>query len=95
MSKVKEWATDLAEGYLDELATDIDTKKITLQEGLDQAVKSNVNFGLLGFNNENKNILIDELTEYFENSEKISNKTGSIVLKISFWSTNAISKSNW
>jgi hypothetical protein len=67
MSKVKEWATDLAEVYLDELANDIDTKKITLQEGLDQAVKSNVNFGLLGFNNENKNILIDELTEYFEN----------------------------
>ncbi len=67
MSKVKEWATDLAEVYLDELATDIDSNKITLQEGLDQAVKSNVNFGLLGFNNENKNILIDELTEYFEN----------------------------
>ena len=67
MSKIKEWATDLAEVYLDELANDIDTKKITLQEGLDQAVKSNVNFGLLGFNNENKNILIDELTEYFEN----------------------------
>ena len=67
MSKVKEWATDLAEVYLDELANDIDTKKITLQEGRDQAVKSNVNFGLLGFNNENKNILIDELTEYFEN----------------------------
>jgi hypothetical protein len=67
MSKIKEWATDLAEVYLDELATDIDTKKMTLQEGLDQAVKSNVNFGLLGFNNENKNILIDELTEYFEN----------------------------
>ena len=60
MSKIKEWATDLAEVYLDELATDIDTKKITLQEGLDQAVKSNVNFGLLGFNNENKNILEDE-----------------------------------
>ena len=36
MSKVKEWATDLAEVYLDELATDIDTKKITLQEGLDR-----------------------------------------------------------
>ena len=69
MSKVKEWATDLAEVYLDELANDIDTKKITLQEGLDQAVKSNVNFGLLGFNNENKNILIDELTEYFENEK--------------------------
>jgi hypothetical protein len=25
MSKVKEWATDLAEVYLDELANDIDT----------------------------------------------------------------------
>ena len=45
MSKVKEWATDLAEVYLDELANDIDTKKITLQEGIDQAVQSNVNFG--------------------------------------------------
>jgi hypothetical protein len=66
MSKIKEWATDLAEVYLDELATEIDSNKITLQEGLDQAVKSNVNFGLLGFNNENKNILEDELTEYFE-----------------------------
>ena len=28
MSKVKEWATDLAEVYLDELANDIDTKKL-------------------------------------------------------------------
>mgnify|MGYP003147021566 FL=1 len=69
MSKVKEWATDLAEVYLDELANDIDTKKITLQEGIDQAVQSNVNFGLLGFSNENKNILIDELTEYFESEQ--------------------------
>jgi len=66
MSKVKEWATDLAEVYLDELATEIDSNKITIQEGLDQALKSNVNFGLLGFNNEDKNILEDELTEYFE-----------------------------
>jgi len=67
MSKIKEWATDLAEVYLDELATEIDSNKITIQEGLDQALKSNVNFGLLGFNNEDKNILEDELTEYFEN----------------------------
>ena len=66
MSKVKEWATDLAEVYLDELATEIDSDKITIQVGLDQALKSNVNFGLLGFNNEDKNILEDELTEYFE-----------------------------
>jgi len=66
MSKIKEWATDLAEVYLDELATEIDSNKITIQEGLDQALKSNVNFGLLGFNNEDKNILEDELTEYFE-----------------------------
>ena len=66
MSKVKEWATDLAEVYLDELATEIDSDKITIQEGLDQALKSNVNFGLLGFTNEDKNILDDELTEYFE-----------------------------
>ena len=65
MSKVKEWATDLAEIYLDELSNDIDTKKITLQEGIDQAIKSNVNLGLLGFSNEDKNILIDELTDYF------------------------------
>tara|TARA_R100001591_G_scaffold68433_1_gene77375 strand:+ start:199 stop:417 length:219 start_codon:yes stop_codon:yes gene_type:complete len=69
MSKVKEWATDLAEVYLDELANDIDTKKITLQEGIDQAVQSNVNFGLLGFSNEHKDILIDELTEYFESEQ--------------------------
>ena len=66
MSKIKEWATDLAEVYLDELATEIDSDKITIQEGLDQALKSNVNFGLLGFTNEDKNILEDELTEYFE-----------------------------
>ena len=69
MSKVKEWATDLAEVYLDELANDIDTKKITLQEAIDQAVQSNVNLGLLGFSNEDKNILIDELTEYFESEQ--------------------------
>jgi len=69
MSKIKEWATDLAEVYLDELATEIDSNKITIQEGLDQALKSNVNFGLLGFNNEDKNILEDELTEYFENEQ--------------------------
>ena len=69
MSKVKEWATDLAEIYLDELSNDIDTNKITLQEGIDQAVQSNVNFGLLGFNNEHKDILIDELTEYFESEQ--------------------------
>ena len=69
MSKVKEWATDLAEVYLDELANDIDTNKITLQEGIDQAIKSNVNLGLLGFSNEDKNILIDELTEYFESEQ--------------------------
>ena len=69
MSKVKEWATDLAEVYLDELANDIDTKKITLQEGIDQAIKSNVNLGLLGFSNEDKDILIDELTEYFESEQ--------------------------
>jgi uncharacterized protein with ATP-grasp and redox domains len=65
MSKVKEWATDLAEVYLDELANDIDTNKITLQEAIDQAVQSNVNLGLLGFSNEDKNTLIDELTDYF------------------------------
>ena len=69
MSKVKEWATDLAEVYLDELANDIDTKKITLQEAIDQAVQSNVNLGLLGFNDEHKDILIDELTEYFESEQ--------------------------
>ena len=65
MSKVKEWATDLAEVYLDELANDIDTNKITLQEAIDQAVQSNVNLGLLGFSNEDKNTLIAELTDYF------------------------------
>ena len=69
MSKVKEWATDLAEIYLDELSNDIDTNKITLQEGIDQAIKSNVNLGLLGFSNEHKDILIDELTEYFESEQ--------------------------
>ena len=69
MSKVKEWATDLAEVYLDELANDIDTNKITLQEAIDQAVQSNVNFGLLGFNNEHKDIFVDELTEYFESEQ--------------------------
>ena len=69
MSKVKEWATDLAEVYLDELANDIDTNKITLQEAIDQAVQSNVNLGLLGFSNEDKNTLIDELTEYFESEQ--------------------------
>ena len=69
MSKVKEWATDLAQDYLDELSHDINENKITLQEGIDQAVQSNVNFGLLGFSNENKNILIDELTEYFESEQ--------------------------
>ena len=65
MSKIKEWATDLAEVDLDELANDIDTKKITLQEAIDQAVQANVNLGLLGFSNEDKNTLIDELTDYF------------------------------
>ena len=69
MSKIKEWATDLAEVYLDELATDIDSNKITLQEGIDQAMQSNVNFGLLGFSNEHKDILIDELTESFESEQ--------------------------
>lgn len=69
MSKVKEWATDLAQDYLDELSHDINENKITLQEGIDQAVQSNVNFGLLGFNDEHKDILIDELTEYFESEQ--------------------------
>ena len=69
MSKVKEWATDLAQDYLDELSHDINENKITLQEGIDQAVQSNVNFGLLGFSNEHKDILIDELTEYFESEQ--------------------------
>ena len=69
MSKVKEWATDLAQDYFDELSHDINENKITLQEGIDQAVQSNVNFGLLGFSNEHKDILIDELTEYFESEQ--------------------------
>ena len=65
MSKIKELATDLAQDYLDELSHDINENKITLQEAIDQAVQSNVNFGLLGFNDEHKNIFVDELTEYF------------------------------
>ena len=69
MSKIKEWATDLAQDYLDELSHDINENKITLQEAIDQAVQSNVNFGLLGFSNEHKDILIDELTEYFESEQ--------------------------
>ena len=69
MSKIKEWATDLAQDYLDELSHDINENKITLQEAIDQAVQSNVNFGLLGFNNEHKNIFVDELTEYFESEQ--------------------------
>ena len=69
MSKIKEWATDLAQDYLDELSHDINENKITLQEAIDQAVQSNVNFGLLGFNDEHKDILIDELTEYFESKQ--------------------------
>ena len=69
MSKIKEWATDLAQDYLDELSHDINENKITLQEAIDQAVQSNVNFGLLGFNDEHKNIFVDELTEYFENEQ--------------------------
>ena len=69
MSKIKEWATDLAQDYLDELSHDINENKITLQEAIDQAVQSNVNFGLLGFNDEHKNIFVDELTEYLESEQ--------------------------
>ncbi len=60
MSKVKQWAEDMAEEYLDELIKNVKNKVLTVAQAVDEAKEKDVNWDLIGINSE------DDLIECLE-----------------------------
>ena len=60
MGKVKQWAEDMAEEYLDELIKNIKNKVLTVAQAVDEAKEKDVNWDLIGINSE------DDLIECLE-----------------------------
>ena len=52
MSKVKQWAEDMAEEYLDELIKNVKNKVLTVAQAVDEAREKDVNWDLIGFDSE-------------------------------------------
>ena len=49
MGKVKQWAQDCAEEYLDNLESKVKSRTISVEQAVDMAKKSDVNWDLIGF----------------------------------------------
>jgi uncharacterized protein with ATP-grasp and redox domains len=49
MGKVKQWAEDMAEEYLDSLESKVKSRTISIDQAVDIAKKSDVDFALIGF----------------------------------------------
>ena len=49
MGKVKQWAQDCAEEYLDNLESKVKSRTISVDQAVDMAKKSDVNWDLIGF----------------------------------------------
>ena len=49
MGKVKQWAEDVAEEYLDSLESKVKSRTISIDQAVDIAKKSDVDFALIGF----------------------------------------------
>ena len=60
MGKVKQWAEDMAEEYLDELIKNVKNKVLTIAQAVDEAREKDVNWDLIGINSE------DDLIECLE-----------------------------
>ena len=60
MGKVKQWAEDMAEEYLDELIKNVKNKVLTVAQAVDEAREKDVNWDLIGINSE------DDLIEFLE-----------------------------
>ena len=60
MGKVKQWAEDVAEDYLDELIKNVKNKVLTVAQAVDEAREKDVNWDLIGINSE------DDLIECLE-----------------------------
>ena len=60
MGKVKQWAEDMAEEYLDELIKNVKNKVLTVAQAVDKAREKDVNWDLIGINSE------DDLIECLE-----------------------------
>ena len=52
MGKVKQWAEDMAEEYLDELIKNVKNKVLTIDEAVAQAKTKDVNWDLVGIEQE-------------------------------------------
>ena len=52
MGKVKQWAEDVAEDYLDELIKNVKNKVLTIDEAVAQAKTKDVNWDLVGIEQE-------------------------------------------
>ena len=60
MGKVKQWAEDMAEEYLDELIKNVKNKVLTVAQAVDEAREKDVNWDLIVINSE------DDLIECLE-----------------------------
>ena len=60
MGKVKQWAEDMAEEYLDELIKNVKNKVLTVAQAVEEAREKDVNWDLIGINSE------DDLIECLE-----------------------------
>ena len=49
MGKVKQWAQDCAEEYLDNLESKVKSRTISVDQAVDMAKKSDVNWDRIGF----------------------------------------------
>ena len=50
MGKVKQWAQDCAEEYLDNLESKVKSRTISVDQAVDMAKEAAVNWDLIGFN---------------------------------------------
>ena len=49
MGKVKQWAQDCAEEYLDNLESKVKSRTISIDQAVDMAKEADVNWDLIGF----------------------------------------------
>ena len=52
MGKVKQWAEDMAEEYLDSLESKVKSRTISIDQAVDIAKKADINWDLIGFDSE-------------------------------------------
>ena len=67
MGKVKQWAQDCAEEYLDNLESKVKSRTISIDQAVDMAKEADVNLDLIGFDEFN---LEDDLYCYLSDTLK-------------------------